>query len=237
MADEHLDRKAERPLERQEVRQALNPSGHQLQRDEAAGEQHLRRHVEVEHGGASRRPEVQHPDHALEHAADQIGAPDREDEDDDLERGRMEVRLEHERQADRDRHPQAHDHELPAGEVGEVEVKDVHRPEELPGELALANAPLPERRSEDDVHVANERPDDVVRRELPGGDSVDRPAVLVRDRRPHHQLDHRLGDHPQHVEVVRDAVLQLFRDSRPHGRYVEVEQRAPAAFLPQLRDG
>ena len=147
----------------------------------------------------------------------------------------MKVGLEDQRQADRDRQPERDDDELPAGEVGEVVVEDVHRPEQLAGEFALADPPLPERRAEDDVHVPDERPDDVVRRELADGDSVDRAAMLVRDRRPDDEVDHRLGDHPDHVEVLRDAVLQLRGDRRPHRRHVEVEERPPAALLGQAR--
>src|SRR5262249_57900773 len=113
---------------------------------------------------------------------------------------------------------------------------ELTRLEQVAGEPSFADAPLPERRAEDNVHVADERPDDVVRRKLAARDPVDRAAVLVGDRRPHDEVDNGLGDHSEHVEVVRDAVLQLRRDRRAHRRHVEVVERAPAARLGQTDD-
>ena len=143
--------------------------------------------------------------------------------------------MEHRREPDGDRDPQADDDELPAREVREVVMEDVHRLDQVPGQAALADPVLPERRAEDDVHVADERPDDVVGRELARGDAVHGAALLTCDRRPDDEVHDRLGDHAEHVEVVRDAVLQLPDDRRPHRRHVEVEQRAPAARLGQSR--
>src|SRR5437870_7468358 len=51
------------------------------------------------------------------------------------------------------------------------------------------------------------------------------------------EVDHRLGDHPEHVEVLRDAVLKLSRDRRAHRRQVEVEDRAHARRLRKLQLG
>ena len=56
----------------------------------------------------------------------------------------------------------------------------VHRPQQHPGQLALLDPVLPRVRREHDVHVPDQRPDDVVRRELPGRDAADGPAVGVR---------------------------------------------------------
>src|SRR5204862_782439 len=90
-----------------------------------------------------------------------------------------------------------------AGEVGEVVVEDVHRLQQVAREASFADAVLPERRAEDDVHVPDERPDDVVRGELAGRDPVYGSALVLCDRRPHDEVDDRLGDHAEHVEVVR----------------------------------
>ena len=68
--------------------------------------------------------------------------------------------------------------------------------------MPLPDALFPPVRREDDVHVADERPDDVVRGELPRRDSLHRAAVRVRDRRPDDEIDHRLGDHPDQVHVL-----------------------------------
>src|SRR4029079_9824091 len=188
-------------------------------------------HVQIEDGSSARRPEVQHPDRRLEHAADEIGAPDRGDEDHDLEPRRVEIRVGDGGEADRDRDPQRNDDELPAGEERKVVVKDVQRPKQVAGETAFADAELPERCAEDDVHVPDEGPDDVVRRELAGGDPVHGAAVLPGDRRPDDEIDHRRGDHPEHVEVLGDAVLKLRDDRGSHHRPVEVDERAESSLL------
>ena len=79
-----------------------------------------------------------------------------------------------------DRQPQDDHDDLPAGEVAEVPVDRVdgpeqHAPRSSPSRIAL----LPAVRREHDVHVPDERPDDVVRGELAGREPVDRAALLV----------------------------------------------------------
>ena len=102
----------------------------------------------------------------------------------------------------------------------------VDRAQQEARELALADPELPAERREHHVHVPDERPDDVVGGELARRDPRDRPALLVRDRRPHDEVDDRLGDHPDHVEVVGDPVLELLRDRDPHRGRVEIDPGA-----------
>ena len=109
----------------------------------------------------------------------------------------------------------------------------VQRPQQLAGQFALADPPFPEGRAEDDVHVPDEGPDDVIRGELAGRDPVDRTAARTRDRRPDDQVDHGLGDHPEHVEVVRRPVLELDGDRRTRCREVELGKGADAILLLQ----
>src|SRR4051794_1453244 len=135
----------------------------------------------------------------------------------------MQVRMEDPCEADRDRREHDEPRDLVSREPRHVVMHRVDRAEQLRGELALADPPLPAERREDDVERADERPDDVVRGDLSRCRSVDRAAVLVRDRLPHDEIDHRLGDHPDRVHVRRGAVLELRLDLRPHPRDVEVE--------------
>ena len=117
---------------------------------------------------------------------------------------------------DRERDPEHDDDDLPAGEEGDVVVQRQHRPQQVLVELALADPLLPEGRSEDDVHVPDERPDDVVRGEVPGREPLHRAALLVRDRRPDDEVDDGLRDHPEHPEVVGRAVLELLLHGEAH---------------------
>src|SRR3954452_2099844 len=50
VAQQRLDRKAEGPYERQEIRQLLGPLGHQRQWYQPAGQQQLQRQVQLEDG-------------------------------------------------------------------------------------------------------------------------------------------------------------------------------------------
>src|SRR5262245_56602809 len=231
VADEGLDREVERPLEGKEARNLLHPVGHERHRDEAAREQELERHPEVEDRSAPGRPEAEHPERLLEHRPDEVRAPDRDREGHDLLRVRAQRRIEEERERDREGNPQ-HDHDdLPAGEVGDVVVERKNGPQQVAVQLALADAVLPERRAEDDVHVPDEGPDDLVGREVARAQAVHRAALLIRDRRPDDEVDHRLGDHAEHVEVVRGPVLELLRDGRPRGRHIEVDHRPETSRL------
>ena len=153
----------------------------------------------------------------------------------DLERPRVERRVEDEPEHGRDRQPEDDHDDLPAGEAADVVVQRMaSAAASCRRQLPLADPPLPPVGREDDVHVPDERPDDVVRGELAGRDAADRAALLVGDRRPHDEVDHRLGDHPDHVDVVGDAVLELLGDHRPAAREVEGDvARAMRADLGQ----
>jgi hypothetical protein len=58
--------------------------------------------------------------------------------------------------------------------------------------------------------------------------------VRVGDGRPHDEVDHRLGDHPDQVHVGRDAVLELRLDVRAHRGQIEVDHRAQPWLARQL---
>ena len=145
----------------------------------------------------------------------------------------VEGRVEEQREHNRDGQVEQHPRHLVAREASDVVMDRVHRPQELAGELALANAPLPAERREDEVHVANERPDDVIRGDLSGRQPADRAAGVLGDRRPDDEVDDGLGDHAQQVHVRRGAVLELRRHLRAHRRQVEVDERAGTPFLRQ----
>ena len=181
------------------------------------------------------------PEQPEQHRAEDVGAPDRDEEDDDVDGLGSNVGLEDQRQERRDRQPQDDHDDLPAGEEGEVRVDRVDRvggasPTARRSRIAL----LPAARREDDVHVPDERPDDVVGGELARREAADLAALLARDRRPDDEVDHRLRDHPDHVEVVRDAVLDLARDRDPHLRQVAGRTsrgRGQAAGAPAVGGG
>src|SRR5437773_2489004 len=96
-------------------------------------------------------------------------------------------------------------------------------------QLALADPLLPAVWRENDVHLADQRPNDVVRRELAGREATDLTALLAGDRRPDDEVDDRLRDHPDHVEVVRDAVLDVVENRDPEHRRVQIDPAANQA--------
>ena len=111
-----------------------------------------------------------------------------------------------------DRQPQ-HDHDdLPTGERSDVVVDRVERARQVARQLALADPLLPTERREHDVHVADQRPHDVVGGERGRRVAADRSPLLTGDRRPDHEVHHGFGDHPDHVEVVADPVLETLHD-------------------------
>ena len=73
--------------------------------------------------------------------------------------------------------PQDDDHHLPAGEVGHVAVDGMDGAQQLAGELPALDAPLPAVGREDDVHVADQRPDDIVGGKFAGGVAVHGAAL------------------------------------------------------------
>ncbi len=91
-ADERLDRKPERPLERQDVGQLLRPVGHQRERHEPAGQQQFGGEHQLEDRSDPGRPERHHPEHPVVHRTDEVGAPDRDGEHDHVDRARVELR-------------------------------------------------------------------------------------------------------------------------------------------------
>ena len=94
---------------------------------------------------APRVVQKQHPERLLQHRADQIRAPDRDREGDDLRGRRAERRVEDERQPERDRQPEDDHDDLPARELGDVVVERQHRPQEVAVQVALADPVLPVR--------------------------------------------------------------------------------------------
>ena len=95
-----------------------------------AGEEQLERDRELEDRAHTRRPEGDHPERRHEHRPDQVGAPDREREDADLERSRGEHGVERDPEHRSDRKPEQDRDELPACESGKVVVKRVERPQQ-----------------------------------------------------------------------------------------------------------
>src|SRR5215212_9413888 len=104
-ADEGLDREAERPFERQDVGKVLGPLRHEAQGDEPARQEKLERDEQLEDRSDTGRPERDHPERPVVHRADQIRAPDREREEDDIDQARVQVWLEQQGQDERDRQP------------------------------------------------------------------------------------------------------------------------------------
>src|SRR3954449_12492464 len=134
VADQGLDREAERGGERTPPGDPLRPRRQQRQRHQPAGQQQLGGEEQLVERGDPGRPEADHPQRLEQQRADQVGAPDRDQEDDHLLGADRQRRPEHQRQHDGDRQPEHDRDDLPAGEVGEVVVQRVHRAQQLPGE-------------------------------------------------------------------------------------------------------
>src|SRR6476469_7707910 len=106
LADQRLNRIAERPLERQHVRDALGPLRHQRQRHEPPGEEQLERHHDLHDRAEPGRPERDEPEVRVHERPDEVGAPDRDAEDRDADRLDVERRPEQQRQQRGDWQPQ-----------------------------------------------------------------------------------------------------------------------------------
>src|SRR5712692_88073 len=113
----------------------------------------------------------------------------------------------------------------------------MQRAKQLSGDLAFPDPPFPAVRREHDVHVPDQRPHDVVGGEVARGQAVHGATMLPGDGRPNNEVDHRLGDHPDHVEVLRYPVLELLGDGEANGRQVEGNQRTRAADFGGSRGG
>ena len=151
--DERLDREVERPLERQPGRERLRPVRHQRQRQQPARRAAARRGTRP---GRSRRRASSRRSPSRARTGSSSGSRTRP-------RSRRGTRRPRARSgasagwktsesADRDRQVQDEPRDLLAGERREVVVDRVQRPQQLAGELALADPPLPAERREDDVH-------------------------------------------------------------------------------------
>ena len=86
--------------------------------------------------------------------------------------------MERQRQHHGDGQPQQDHRRTSSRRSTQVVVHGMHRAEQLAGELALADPLLPAVRGEDDVHVPDQRPDDVVGGEVTRREAGDRAALL-----------------------------------------------------------
>ena len=201
------------------------PVRHQRQRHEPAGQQQLDCDVRLEDRADARRPERDHPEHRQEHRADQVGTPDRDEEDADLEQRRVELRVEREpeprRSAATAGSPRPSSRRSPRGRRGADGAAEQRR-----GQLALADPPLPAVRREHDVHVPDQRPDDVVGGELAGRDPLPtgRPAARRSSSRRRGRRPARRPSRSCRSTSPRGTGTRL--DLRAAAREVEVDQRA-----------
>src|SRR5688500_5181090 len=99
----------------------------------------------------------------------------------------------------------------------------VHGTHQFHREVPLADSPLPAIRCENDIHVTDQRPDDVICCKLTWGISTGSPSLLIRNRGPDHKIDDRLCNHANHIKVICNAILKLLKDGDLHGGKVKVK--------------
>ena len=124
--------------------ESLRPVGHERHRDEPAGQQQLQGEEDVEDRPDPGRPERHEAEQPEHQRAEHVGAPDRDEEDDDVDRpGRSIVGWKISARNAASGSQQDDDDGFPAGQGREVDVERVDRSEEHAAQLALPGSAPP----------------------------------------------------------------------------------------------